>query len=421
MSKKDSSKKTHKSFSKLRHNAFSKVKEEFFQKSTFSIFEVLILMLLAIVFGLWIGYIITYHRNSSDKNVAEIVDTYYDIMDGYYDDVDGEKLSDAAIQGMISSLKDPYSIYMNENNTSSFQDTIKGSFVGIGVTVSFEESGYHRILDLVKDGPAEKAGLMIDDVIIEVDGKSVKDVDGDDFTKLVRGKRGTKIKVKVQRGEEEKEFTMKRDTIEIDSVTKDIIPFDNKTFGYIRIDNFASNTYSQFSKVLKDVEKQNIDALIIDVRDNPGGYLLQTQQILSMFFPRKTLLYQIQTKNYKKKIFSNSTESRDYPIAVLINNASASASEVFASSFQDNYDNSVIVGENSYGKGTIQKPQYLKNGTSIKFTTQKWLTSKGKDLEGKGVVPDVEVEQSDDYYQDPSVDSDVQLQEAMKQVKESMK
>lgn len=405
---------------KNQYRSFRKYSEEFFQKSFFSMFEVLILIVIAILFGILIGYLVTNHHNPNDKNIAEIVDTYNNILDNYYEDVDSKELSDAAIKGMVQSLKDPYSNFMDEDNTNQFMEDVEGSFVGIGVTVLYEEEGYHRVIEVLEDGPAEKAGVQADDVIIEVDGKSVLNVSGDDFTNLVRGKRGTEVIITVRRGEEEKEITIKRDVVEIKNVSSKTFDSEVGKIGYIRIESFSANTYSQFSKNLKKLEKGGIKSLVIDVRDNPGGYLLQTQEILSLFLPRKTLLYQIESKNSKKKIYSSSKESRSYPIAVIVNNGSASASEILASTIQDVYSNGIVVGQQSYGKGSVQKPKYLKNGSSIRYTTQKWLTAKGKSIEGKGIKPDVIVEQSNEYYENPSDDTDFQLQEAINKLKESM-
>ena len=405
-------------FRKLDHSSFQKSRKEFFQKSTFSMFEVLILILIAIMFGILIGYIIMYHRNPLDKNISEIVNTYHNILDNYYDKVDSDQLSDAAVKGMIDSLDDPHSIYMNKDSTHSFQESVDGNFVGIGVTVLYKDE-YHDFIDVVKNGPADKAGILVDDVIIEIDGQSVKKISGSQFTKMVRGKKGTTVSLTVQRGEEKKTISVKRDTIEIPSVSHDIISSDEEKIGYIHIEFFAANTYSQFSKALKKVEKKNIQYLILDVRDNPGGYLLETQEILSLFFPKKTLLYQVESKTSKKKVLSLTKEVRKYPIAVLMNNGSASASEILASCFQENYSKAILVGTTSYGKGTVQKAKYLSNGTSIKYTTQKWLTSKGKWIEGKGITPDYVVEQSSEYYDNPSFTTDQQLQEAIKKLKES--
>ena len=193
---------------------------------------------------------------------------------------------------------------------------------------------------------------------------------------------------------------------------KKIFEKDDMKIGYICIETFAANTYEQFRNVLKDLESENINSLIIDVRDNPGGHLNQAKKILSLFFDKKTVLYQLQTKDKIKKVYSSSNKKRTYDIAVLINSNSASASEILASSFQDNYKNSVLIGVKSYGKGTVQQEVLLSTGASMKYTVEKWLTAKGKTIEGSGIVPDKEIEHNPLYYLQPSDENDVQLQKA---------
>ena len=161
------------------------------------------------------------------------------------------------------------------------------------------------------------------------------------------------------------------------------------------------------------MEKQNINSLIIDVRDNPGGHLNQAKKILSLFFDKKTVLYQLQTKDNINKVYSSSKEKRTYDIAVLINSNSASASEILASCFQNNYKNSVLIGVKSYGKGTVQQEVLLSTGASMKYTVEKWLTANGTIIDGRGIVPDKEIEQKPLYYLEPSDENDVQLQKAI--------
>lgn len=402
-------------FHKIGDKFFDDVEDELATKTTFSIFEVIILIIISILFGIIIGYFITYTREAksvSESNVSKIVETYNDIVDNYYDEIDEDALGNAAIKAMIESLDDPYSNYMDSDTTSDFNDTIEGSFVGIGVTVTFNEDS-NVITEVNSNGPADKAGLEVDDIILKVDENDVSNASSSELSNLIRGTAGTKVKITVKRGDDTNTFTVTRDVIEIESVVNKVINYNNQKVGYIRIESFASNTYTQFSKALKRLEKKNISSLIIDVRNNPGGHLLQTKEILSMFFNKKTVLYQIQSKNTKKKVYSLSNETRSYPVAVLINKGSASASEILASCFKDNYDNAIIVGVTSYGKGTVQKTDSFSNGTSIKYTTRKWLTSKGKWINGKGIVPDYEVEQSSEYYDNPNYNTDTQLQEAL--------
>ena len=416
------------SFSEKMKKKFNKIINIIFDDnssvSSFSIFEVVIIILISILFGVMIGYIITYSRGSiggigANSELRDIVVTYDNIVENYYGKIDKKKLSNAAIKGMVESLDDPYSNYMDSSVTTDFNDTIDGYFVGIGVVVSYEND-YNTIIEIMKGGSAEKSGLKENDVIIGINGKSAKGIYGDKLQSIVRGKVGTNLKLKVRRGEEEKTFVLKRAKVEIQSVFDHIFDYENKSIGYIRIESFASNTYKQFLKSLRRVEKKGVDALIIDVRNNPGGQLLQTKQILNLFFNRKTILYQIKSKNLNKKVYADNNKVRSYPVGILINHESASASEVFASCFKENYEKSIIVGEASYGKGTVQKTQSLIGGSSIKYTTQKWLTSKGKWLNRKGVKPDIIVEQGEEYLNNPNYNTDTQLQELLSQiVKES--
>lgn len=398
-----------------------KVKDIVLDKDTddnsFTIIEVVIIVLISILFGVVVGYLINYSKNDTtkDANLSEIVSTYNNIVGTYYKRADKDKLSSAAIKGMVEALEDPYSNYMDTDDTVDFNESVDGSFVGIGVTIQQQEDEYNHIIDMFEDSPAAKAGLKVGDYFIKVDGKEVKGLSGTELSKLIKGKKGTKVVVVIKRGNKEKEITITRDVIELESVSSKMI--DN--IGYIRIDSFAANTYSQFYKQLNKLEDKKMKSLIIDVRSNPGGHLLQTKQILSLFFNSKTVLYQIESKNTKKKEYSYSNESRKYPVVVLIDSASASASEILASCFQDNYKKATIIGNTTYGKGTVQKTQTLSNGTTIKYTTDKWLTAKGKWLNEKGVKPDIEVNLTEEYANNPCDDTDTQLQEAIKVLKES--
>ncbi len=389
-------------------------------KNEFTIVEVIIIILISILFGVIIGYLLSFHRTGSSSiqdNPDEIIDTYYNIVDNYYGEINPDDLKNAAIKGMVQSLKDPYSIYMDSNSTTSFTDTVDGSFVGIGVTIIYEEP-YTKIIEVYENSPAEKAGLLPDDVIIKVGKEDVSGYQGSQLSKLIRGKKGTKVKITVLREEKEKEFEVTRGVVELKSVTSKTFG-ENQEIGYIQITSFATNTADQFQKAFEELEKQNITSLILDVRGNPGGHLQQTRQILSNFFSKKTVLYQIETKEKKKKIYSENNEKRSYPIIVLIDSSSASAAEVFASCFQDNYKQATIMGQKSYGKGTVQKSQSLSSGSSIKYTTQKWLTSKGEWLNEKGVEPDEVVEQAEEYYENPVDELDAILNAAINKLKES--
>lgn len=416
--------KTQELFTKLEDSIFEEVEEDKNNKSGkfyFSVFEMVCFVLISILFGIIIGYVIMYTRdNHNDANLREITSTYNNIVDNYYDKVDKEKLMNGAIQGMVEALGDPYSSYYDVDNTDNFNQTVDGSFVGIGVVVQFDGE-YNKVIEVNEGQPAEKAGIKVDDIIYKIEGNDVKGLYGKKFTDLVRGKKGTNINITVKRGEEEIEFNLKRETIEITCVTGNIIGNTDGKVGYIKIDNFSAVSYKQFKKTLKGLESENINSLIIDVRDNPGGHLSEVSKILDLFFDKKTVLYQIQTKKKTKKIYAKTNTKRDYPVAVLVNNSSASASEVLAAAFKDNYKKATIIGITTYGKGTVQKSQNLSGGTSFKYTTEKWLTPKGKWINREGLIPDLYVEPSDDYINNPVFENDNQLQEAVNKLKESKK
>ena len=179
------------------------------------------------------------------------------------------------------------------------------------------------------------------------------------------------------------------------------------------MDTFASNTAKQFSKELKKLEKKNVDSLIIDVRNNSGGRLSQVKEILDEFLGNKVEIYRIETKGKVEKVYTSDKIKRNIPVVVLVNEGSASASEILATAFMDRYKNATIVGTVTYGKGTIQKAVELSSGASLKYTTQKWLTSKGEYLQDKGLTPDIEVNQKGEYYDNPTDENDAQLQKAI--------
>ena len=388
--------------------------------SKFSIFEVVIIIFISIVFGMIVGYVLTYTRSSlgsvkSNSKLSEIISTYNSIKDNYYKEIDEDTLVNAAVSGMIGSLDDNYSNYMDSSTTDSFNESVEGSFVGIGITIMYDGE-YNKIIAVDDKGPSNKI-LKVDDLIVKVSGKDVRGIYGDDLKKLIRGKVGTTVKIKVLRNNKYLTFSIKRTNIEIETVKSNYFDVESKRIGYLDVDVISSNTYKQFNKNLKRLENKNIDSLIIDLRDNPGGHLSQTKEILSMFFNKKTVLYQLKDKDTKKKIYSSSNETRSYPIVILVNDGSASASEIITSCFMKNYNNIKVVGITTYGKGTVQQSHQLSTGTSIKYTVQEWLTSNGKSINEKGIKPDEELLMNSEYYSNPTYNTDNQLQKAIEILK----
>lgn len=381
------------------------------EKIVFSLTEVVIIILIAILFGGVIGSLITVSRNlTDDENLNEFVETYRNVVQEYYKKVDKSKLINSAIKGMVNYLGDPYSTYMDEEDTESFNQTVDGKYDGIGVSVSLVDKRA-TVVSIFENSPASKAGIKVGDIIINVNGKSTVDKSLDEVVAMIK-KSKDKIDLIIIRDGKEKKFKLELSSVVIPSVSSEVISKNDKKVGLISISVFASNTYSQFNKELKSLEKKKIDSLIIDVRDNPGGHLDQVGDIISLFLDKSKIMYQIKSGNKTKKVYAKGDNKREYPISVLINGNSASASEILAGALQQSYK-ATVVGVKSYGKGTVQKEYSLKSGSSIKYTTETWLTPNGTSINKKGIVPDKVVELDDKYRDTFEKDDDNQLQEAL--------
>ena len=397
-----------------------KNKKIFKLESSYSLVEVVIYVLISIVFGMIVGCILTYHMSSissirMDSHLREIVSTYISIKNNYYKKVNDEDLTNAAVKGMIDSLDDPNSMYFDSESADSFNESVDGKFVGIGISIVLD-GDYYKIVSVNEKGPADKAGIKENDYIIEVDGHDCKGLTSSELSGYIRGERNTNVSVKVKREEEELTFTVKRDTIQIQSVYDNFYEVDGKKIGYIGIDTFASNTYDQFLVTLNKLEKKEMDSLIIDVRGNPGGHIDQSRKILDLLLPKKTVLFRIKEGSKMKKIYAVKKKSVSYPIAILMNKGTASAAEVLVSSLHENYKDCTIIGITSYGKGTIQKSQSLSSGNSYKYTVERWLTPSGIDINGSGIEPDIEVSLDMEYFEDFKEEHDNQLQIAIEQL-----
>ena len=386
-------------------------------KSGFNTVEVIIIIIVSIAFGFVIGSGVSFFRDEYQgieisASLQEFISVYHNIIDTYYEDLDEQKLVDAAINGMLSSLDDPYSTYMDEENSDAFSESVDGSYTGIGITLLLNDDGEFVVLDVLDDSPAEKEDIQVGDIVVEIDGESLEGLSMGEVTSKIKDNSNS-VRLTLRRGEEELNKKVTPDTVDLVSVTSDVYALNNGNAGYISINNFAANTYKQFKKELKKIEKKNIKSLIIDVRSNPGGHVQQTRDILELFIEKGKVLYQVQFKDDITKIKDETKSSRNYPIVVLVNSSSASAAEILAAGFQDSYKNTTIVGEVTYGKGTVQTAYTLSDGTSIKYTTEKWLTPKGKWIDGEGITPDKNVSLTSDFWNNPTPENDLQLQKAL--------
>ena len=392
------------------------------RRSGFNFSEVIIIMIIAIMFGFLLGNIVNFvvfnDKSSNGDELDELVTTYNNIIDNYYEDVDKEELIDAGIQGMINYLDDPYATYFSGDASDDFNEELAGTYEGIGVEVMLKD-GIISVGNVFDGSPADKAGVKVGDIITKVNDT---DVTGKTLTEVVNmisgDDSGKSSKLTVTRNGEELSFELSKDTIETPVIESEIYENNDKKIGYIKIEIFNSNSYKQFNNALKKLEKKNIEGLVIDVRDNPGGYLSEVKNILCLFLNKKQVLYQLQTKSETEKVYGTKKSiDRDYPVSVIINDESASASEILASAFKESYD-SHVVGINSYGKGTVQSASDLNSGDTIKYTVQKWLTPDGNWVNDKGVVPTDRVETVLQEGETLNYDNDTMLQTAISVVSE---
>lgn len=387
------------------------------KKEGFSYPEMVIIMIIAILFGFLIGNVVSFTKketisSSVPSELKEFVDTYNDIVNNYYDKVNKEELIDAGIKGMINYLDDPYATYFDGTSSTNFNQTLEGNYEGIGIEVTLDNNKV-KITKVFADTPAKKAGIKVGDYITKVNGESVEGKSLSDVVSLIKNAKNKEVEITITRDNQEKTMKVTRTTVDMPYTSSKVYEENGKKIGYLKIEMFSNNITKQVKKELESLKKKNIDKLVIDVRDNPGGYLTQVTEILSLFMTKKDVIYQLQTKNNKEKVYSTSSKATyNYPVVVLINENSASASEILASAFKETY-NAGIVGVNSYGKGTVQKTGDLNNGDTIKYTVQKWLTPKGNWINEKGVTPTKEVKLELKENETLTEDNDNQLKAAI--------
>lgn len=404
----------------------SSVREIIVEKKVgFNYLEVILIMIITLIIGGFLGGFVNQFVTKPTKQESstvsdefqEFLNTYEDIKENYYEEIDEGEMLNAGIKGMIEYLGDKYSVYMDEEETEEFNEQVEGKYVGIGTEIMQLEDGSVVVSNPFEGSPAAKAGLQAGDVIIRVNDTDVTGKTSSEVSNLIKKSADSTVNITVRRDDEEKTFTIERETIEIESVDSSVFDVNDKKVGYIYISIFAANTYQQFEQALEDLEKDGIDSLVIDVRSNSGGYLDCVTEIASLFLGKGKVIYQLDTKGIVEKVYDETKTKRDYPIAVLINSSSASASEILAASLKESYG-AEVVGVNSYGKGTVQRAYQLENGATVKYTIQKWLTPDGNWINEVGVEPTLRVEMNVDYYQNPSDETDNQLQEALKKVAE---
>ena len=354
----------------------------------------------------------------SKNNLYEKIDLFGEVLENikkdYVDDVDQAEIMDSAINGVLQSL-DPYSAYMSPELFKEMQTDTRGEFGGLGIEIGME-SGVVKVISPIDDTPAAKAGIKAGDYIVKIGKEQVQGKSLLEAVKLMRGPVGTSINLTVRRKNVKKplEFKIVRKIIEVKSVSSRLIGKE-KNIGYIRLKSFNENSDEQFLKSVKEFEKKSkIKGYVLDLRNNPGGLLTQAINITDFFLEDGEI---VSTKGRKisetRKFFARKgDEIKGKPIVVLINNGSASASEIFAGALKD-HKRAIILGENSYGKGSVQSIIPLRNGGGMRLTISKYYLPSGKSISEVGVKPDILVEEEGDDFLINS-ENDNQLNYAIK-------
>ena len=348
---------------------------------------------------------VNYKELANDNALKDFLDAYSNIVNNYYEDVDKQKMLDNAVDGMLKYLDETYTTYLTDAEKKALDEKLSGTYEGIGIEISGSE-----IVSTLKNSPAERAGLMGGDKILRVNGTDVTDKDGNYISVLIKTSKEP-IEMVVAREEKELTFYLNVETIR----SKDILykKIDNN-IGYLGISVFSKTLDSQIKDALEDLEEQGIDRMIIDLRGNTGGYLEVTEAVASMFLEKGKLIYSLEDKDSKNDVYDKTETKRTYPIVVLINQTSASASEILASTLKDSYG-AIIVGEKSFGKGKVQQTYDMIDGSMAKYTTAKWLRPNGTCVDGVGIIPDYVVELYIEYDEEGNIKAikDTQFEKAV--------
>ncbi len=327
-----------------------------------------------------IGNKLSYSDLSKDEKLNQFLEIYANITSDYYQDVNKEELLEKAITAMMNYLGDDYTGYLNNDNTNDLMTQLAGKYNGIGVAISNEDKSITKVYD---DTPASKAGIQAGDIIIGVNDIDVSSISAAEVVNMIKSNKDY-FTLKLKRGEEILSVSVKNENIISPNIEYNLI--ENTKIGYMSIDAFSSTLDIQMEKALKKLENEGITSLIIDLRNNTGGYLDMASKVTSMFIKKGEKIYSLNEKNQVNHYFDETDEHREYPIVILTNNNTASASEIMAAALKESYG-ADLVGETTFGKGKVQQTMKLDDGSMVKYTSAYWLTPNGTCIDEIGITP----------------------------------
>lgn len=354
------------------------------------------------------------------KELSDIMDV---INQNYVGDkpIDKKLLMQGALKGMVESLEDPHSNYFTSEELKDFQEDIKGKYVGVGMVVQKRPNEALTVVSPIEDSPAYKAGMKPKDKIVAIDGQPIYKLTSEECVKKLKGKENTTVKVTVIRDgvKDPKDIEIKRAVVELKYVKSRMVDTKNK-IGYLRLTQFGENVYPDVAKALEGLQAQGMKALIFDVRSNPGGALDQAVKITSMFI-KDGKIVSVKSKDGEEKVSNREGKFYgDFPLVVLVNGGSASASEILAGAIKDD-KRGILIGEKTFGKGSVQTLVGLPDGDGIKLTIAKYYTPSGVCIHGVGIEPDVKVEEKDGYMLFDSMVTNIDEKQSKENKKEIIK
>jgi carboxyl-terminal processing protease len=339
--------------------------------------------------GFVVGHRAAYAKSDTYEELRAFTRALELIRANYVEEPNTKDLIQGAIRGMVSSL-DPHSSYMTERAFKEINMDIKGEFQGVGIQISIKNQQL-TVISPIEDTPADRAGIAAEDKILKINDEWTKDMSIEDAVDRMRGPKGSTVRLLIFREgwEKPKEFKIVRDVIKVQSVKSRMLQDD---IGYMKIIQFQGQTANEVEKALVQLEEKGMKELVLDLRNNPGGLLDASVDVSSLFLPKDKLVVYIQgrRKDDRKDFLSSGTEFRQYPVVVLVNAGSASASEIVAGALQDSH-RAVVVGTQTFGKGSVQTVFPLEGGTGIRLTTAKYYTPSGRSIQNVGITPDIEV------------------------------
>ena len=328
-----------------------------------------------------LSYDTTYGDLSNDEDLNEFLSVYANILSNYYEDVDTGALLDEANAGMMDYLGDDYTTYLDDDSTAELFDSLSGEYKGIGVSINNSDKSIVKVYD---NTPAKKAGILPGDIIIGFNDTDVTNMTATEVVNLIKKNNGT-FTLKLQRGEQVVTVSLKNETLIAPNI--DYYMVENSSIGYLKIQTFSKTLATQVSSALNELENEGMTSLIIDLRDNTGGYLTAATDVASIFLEKGKRIYSLSDQSNVTNYNDETSESKNYKIVVLINENTASASEILAAALKESYG-ATIVGETSFGKGKVQQTMQLDDGSMVKYTSAYWLTPNGTCIDGIGISPD---------------------------------